>query len=221
VGTIAILAHLEIVRDVRKSRKSRKVLSPSPTSPTSIEVPIIRFDEVVPLALLGLHMFYGTGHQAVFSTIQWKSAFLLTPTVTYPFAPLTVIINSFGSLFLVGSAVPLLALWNHAPYPRVTPTANADVDDSMHLGEDVAPALAALGIMAYFGSLLLGSAVSAAILRRHLMVWKVFAPRFIYGVVTLLVVNVSVLFGMAVGVVRIRSKVSWLFGDIGIRRTPA
>ena len=211
LGTLALLAHLEVVDSVRDARRS---LIRGPTNDHDARI-AIQLDEVVPLALLGWHLFFGTGHQAVFATIQWKSAFLLTPTVVYPFAPLTVLINSFGSLVLAALAVPLLALWNRAP--RLIADGRStkpQSSDGPHSGRvDAAPVLAALGMMAYFTSLLFGSAVSAAILRRHLMVWKVFAPRFIYSVVALLVVDVSVLFGVGVGVARVQRKVSRIFGS--------
>jgi phosphatidylinositol glycan class O len=71
--------------------------------------------------------------------------------------------------------------------------------------------LAALGIMIYYASLLLGTAVSAAVLRRHLMVWKVFAPRFMAAVCGVLAVDVAALVGVCVGVERIEKKLGGLF----------
>lgn len=38
------------------------------------------------------------------------------------------------------------------------------------------------GISQYFGGLLLGGALGAALLWPHLMVWKVFLPRYVLGV---------------------------------------
>ena len=63
----------------------------------------------------------------------------------------------------------------------------------------------------YFGALLLGSALSAAWLRRHLMVWKVFAPRYMLGAVELLCVDVAVLGGLWLGVGRILTRISRMF----------
>lgn len=74
--------------------------------------------------------------------------------------------------------------------------------------------LAGLGVMIYFGMLLLGAAMSAAVLRRHLMVWKVFAPRFMAAAVHLLVVDVGVLVGVGVGVARIANKVGEVFKGV-------
>ena len=66
--------------------------------------------------------------------------------------------------------------------------------------------------MMYFATLLLGTAASAAILRQHSMVWKVFAPRFMLGVLEVLVIDDVVLVGgVAVGVERIAGRVEKLF----------
>ena len=161
----------------------------------------LRFSEITPLALLAVHAFFTTGHQAAIPSIQWKTAFVLTPTLTYPFSPLLVSLNTFGPHFLIALAVPLLALWNVPPLPQPQADVKARVD----------AVRAALGVMLYHGTLLLSSAVCAAWLRRHLMVWKIFAPRFMLAAVTVVVVDVAVLFGVGVGVGRVSERVSRLF----------
>ncbi|OBZ73368.1 GPI ethanolamine phosphate transferase 3, partial [Grifola frondosa] len=211
LATIAVLAHLEVVdsvRDVRgleaavASANMASVLQADSLRPASVP---LRFAEVTPLALLALHTFYSTGHQSAIPSIQWKSAFMLTPTLTYPFSPLLVILNTFGPQFLLALAVPLLALWNVAPLPQ--PGADLRVR-----GDAVR---AALGMMLYHAVLLFGSAVCSAWLRRHLMVWKVFAPRFMCAAVTLVVVDLAVLLGVGLGVGRISGRVSKMFSAMG------
>ena len=49
---------------------------------------------------------------------------------------------------------------------------------------------------------------SAAVLRRHLMVWKVFAPRYMAAAAELLVVDLSVVLGVGVVLEHIRGKLS-------------
>jgi phosphatidylinositol glycan class O len=51
----------------------------------------------------------------------------------------------------------------------------------------------------YHTALTFTSALSAAWLRRHLMVWNVFAPRFMLGGITLLFVDLSLLLAVGVG----------------------
>lgn len=209
LATVALIAFLEVldsVRDVKgieaafvKAGAASAVLDPVASSNLS---PPVRFMDVIPLALLGIHAFYGTGHQSTISSLQWKSAFLLTPTVTYPFSPITVILNSVGPIYLMALGAPLLALWNRAPLPTT-------LDSAIQIKRE--STLASLGIMIYYTALLLGTSVSAAILRRHLMVWKVFAPRFMAAVLELLAVDVAVIVGMGVGVQRVAERVSMMF----------
>ncbi|KAI8977783.1 hypothetical protein BD414DRAFT_466676 [Trametes punicea] len=207
LAAVAVLAHLEVVdsvRDVRgleavfASGNPSAILKPDTLQPASAP---IRFSEITPLALIAVHAFFTTGHQAAIPSIQWKTAFVLTPTLTYPFSPLLVVLNTFGPHFLIALASPLLALYNVAPLPQ--PTADVKVRRDA--------ARAALGMMVYHAALLLSSAVCSAWLRRHLMVWKIFAPRFMLAAVTVVVVDVAVLFGVGVGVGRVSDAVSKLF----------
>lgn len=218
LGAVALVSFLEVidsVRDVQEledafaSAKPSLLLDPSVNEGT--RSPVLRFSEIVPIALLGLVAFYGTGHQSTIPSIQWKSAFLLTPTVTYPFSPVTVVLNSFGPLFLAGLAAPLLALWNRSPHPAPSVSATENTAPQLDVKIKGEATLSALGMMMYFATLLFGTAVSAAVLRRHLMVWKVFAPRFMAGVVGVLVVDVAVLVGVGIGVARVGDKVNFMF----------
>ncbi|KAJ7123819.1 hypothetical protein C8R43DRAFT_1076204 [Mycena crocata] len=218
---VALVAHLEVVDSVRDVRMMDTLIASKPSAllgnPTLSRSPPIRFADVVPVALLGLHAFYGTGHQSTISSIQWKSAFLLTSTVNFAFSALTVVLNSFGPLLLAGLAVPLLAMWNRSPLPVVQATPEKAGEKSKYRadtqvqGESI---VAGLGVMIYYAALLLGTAVSAAILRRHLMVWKVFAPRFMAAVVELIVVDVGVLIGFGVGVQRVGGRVAKMFHGV-------
>lgn len=152
------------------------------------------------LCLLGNVAFFATGHQAVLSTIQWKSAFVGFPTLTYPFSPALVTLNTFGGFALAGLAVPLLALWNASP--TEAGGEGTAVRDTLR---------AALGVALYRSVELIGSAVTAAWLRRHLMVWKVFAPRFMLSAVVTLGVDAVLILGVWVGVGQSVQKVRKMF----------
>lgn len=189
--------------------------SGSPAAPMS-------FDEITPLALLAQLAFFASGHQATLASVQWKSAFVLTPTVSYPLSPLLVLLNTFGPTALLALAAPLLGIWNVAPLAAAaTPDGGAPRPHGQGQGQAVmmsqarlatlAAVRAALGISQYFAALLFGSALSAAWLRRHLMVWKVFAPRYMLGAVLLLLVDAAVLCGLWVGVTRVVGRVARMF----------
>ncbi|KDQ28279.1 hypothetical protein PLEOSDRAFT_1042398 [Pleurotus ostreatus PC15] len=222
LSAVALLSYLEVVDSARDVRALEEAFSSSTPSAIlqdpgifdrasgSSSSPQMTFSEVVPIALLGLQVFYATGHQATISSIQWKSAFVLTKDLVYPLAPMTVILNSFGPLMLAGVSAPLVALWNRSPLTEQAKQSKDRTESAVHR-ESV---LAGLGVMIYYGCLLLGTAVSAAILRRHLMVWKVFAPRFMLGALSVVVVDIGVLLGVGLGVARIAGKVEGMFAAV-------
>ncbi|KAF9653591.1 alkaline phosphatase-like protein [Thelephora ganbajun] len=211
---VALLAYLEVVdsiRDVHGIARAFDISNPSAVlgvDTMGIHSQGVKFAEIIPLALLGLHVFYGTGHQSTISSIQWKAAFLLTSALRYPISPALVILNTFGSQFLLALASPLLATWNVSPTTsKVTNGPNSGIVVKRNALR------AALGMMMYFEVLLIGSATSAAWLRRHLMVWKVFAPRFMAAAAGSLVVDLAVIFGVGVGVRRIEPWISNMLKD--------
>ncbi|KAL2680956.1 hypothetical protein Neosp_008559 [[Neocosmospora] mangrovei] len=128
----------------------------------------------VMLAVLGNFYFFKTGHQAVLSSIQWDSAFIPLFTVRYPWTPIVLALNTFGAQILAVASVPLLALWKVGPKQRgVLETATRG-----------------LGVfIAYFAVEALATMSWAGWLRRHLMLYRVFNPRFIFAGVTLLVLD--------------------------------
>ncbi|KAH7097941.1 hypothetical protein BKA62DRAFT_714996 [Auriculariales sp. MPI-PUGE-AT-0066] len=184
---LALLETLDSVRDVQTVRAGILAgATQSEPAPASVE-PRVTFAETTAVALLAQLAFYGTGHQATLQSIQWKSAFLLSPTLVYPWAPVLVAINAFGPLMVFGGmAGVLLGVWCKGPNGLWSTERQAT--------------RAALGVQLYFLLLLLGAAVSAAALRRHLMVWKVFAPRLMLACSMLLAVDVGTVIAVGGGV---------------------
>nr|POE93079.1 gpi ethanolamine phosphate transferase 3 [Quercus suber] len=125
-------------------------------------------------ALLGSYYFFKTGHQAVLSTIQWESAFIPLHSLSYPLAPLMVILNTFGPHLLCALAVPAIPMWKVAPR-------------SPGLLGRVAAALATH--LLFYAALALATIVEAAWLRRHLMLYRVFMPRMLLAAAVLLLVD--------------------------------
>lgn len=150
------------------------------------------FSEVVVLALLGSLSFYSTGHQAVLSSIDWNAAFVGFETDVYPFAPILVILNTLGAHILAALALPFLSLW------KVSPQADPQQPLFSHLTRTI------MMFAMYHAAVTTSASAFAAYFRRHLMVWKVFAPRFMLGGITLLAVDIVVAFlalGLGSGVV--------------------
>ncbi|KAF8553125.1 hypothetical protein OG21DRAFT_1414878 [Imleria badia] len=204
LATVALLAYLEVVDSVRDVHGlSDAFASSKPT--TGLDLNALKrelsFSEVVPLALLAVHTFHGTGHQPTIPSLQWKTAFIFTSTLSFPFSQFTVITNTLGPHFLMGLASPLLALWNLPPLPPPR-------------GLRTSSLRAGLAIMLYFTILLLGSSACAAALRRHLMVWKIFAPRYMFAAMSLVAVDLGVLVGVGIGVGRVRERIEKIFKGI-------
>jgi len=127
------------------------------------------------LALLGSFHFFKTGHQATLSSIQWESAFIPLHTIQYPWSPLLVALNSFGAQILAVSALPLIVFWKHQPKKK-------------GLLKGVATALA--WHIAYYAVISLATMCWAGHLRRHLMLYRIFSPKFMMSAVVLGVVEV-------------------------------
>ncbi|MCJ1462519.1 mannose-ethanolamine phosphotransferase gpi13 [Pseudocyphellaria aurata] len=138
------------------------------------------------LGLLGNFHFFKTGHQATPSSIQWDSAFIPLKTIIYPWSPLLIVLNTFGAQILTTVAVPLVVLWKQSPKKR-------------GLLEDVTRAIATNGL--YYAVINLATSMWAGWLRRHLMLYRIFSPRFMVGAAVLMVVDLVGVF-IALGGVR-------------------
>ena len=144
------------------------------------------------LGLLGSFHFFKTGHQATLSSIQWESAFVALRTVTYPWSPLLVVLNTFGAQILTTVAVPLIVLWKQPP-------------KKARLLSDVAKALGTL--LLYYAVINLATTMWAGWLRRHLMLYRIFSPRFMTAATVLITVDFVGIF-VAIGSLR------WNFASI-------
>ncbi|CAJ2507032.1 Uu.00g082180.m01.CDS01 [Anthostomella pinea] len=143
----------------------------------------------VVLALLGNYHFFKTGHQAVFSSIQWDSAFIPLFTIRYPWTPIVVALNTFAGQIIACVAVPLLVLWKTSPKRKGV----------------IESASRALGIfVAYYAVESLATMAWAGYLRRHLMLFRVFCPRFMTASAILLTVD---LVGIVVTLLGVRTNV--------------
>ncbi|KAL8278095.1 hypothetical protein RQP46_009555 [Phenoliferia psychrophenolica] len=144
------------------------------------------FLQISTVALLSHLVFFSTGHQAALSSIQWSTAFIGFPTLTYPLSPLLVILNTLSPYLLTSLSIPLLVFWNLSPTMKDQPP--------LALLRNLLRA--AVAYSSYQATVALSSAIFAAHFRRHLMVWKIFAPRFMIGAITVLGTD-TVLIGAA------------------------
>lgn len=134
------------------------------------------------LALLGSFHFFKTGHQATLSSIQWETAFIALHSIRYPWSPILVALNTYGAQILAAAAVPLVVLWKQEPRKK-------------GLLKNVVVALA--WHMAYYATIGLATTMWAGHLRRHLMLYRIFSPRFMTGAIVAVVVDFVVLGALA------------------------
>jgi len=127
------------------------------------------------LALLGTFYFFKTGHQAVLSSIQWDAAFIPLFTIRYPWSPLVIALNTLAGQIIATVAVPLIVMWKTSPKRK-------------GLLDAVSRALAIY--IAYYAVEALATMAWAGHLRRHLMLYRVFNPRFMTAAVVLIVVDI-------------------------------
>ena len=140
------------------------------------------------LGALGSFHFFKTGHQATLASIQWESAFIPLQTIKYPWSPMLVVLNFFGAQILTTVAVPLLAIWKQPPKSR-------------GLLGSIARAMATF--ILYHATINLATTMWAGWLRRHLMLYRIFCPRFMTGAATLLLLD---LIGILVAIGGVRSN---------------
>uniref|UniRef100_A0A8C6FNE4 GPI ethanolamine phosphate transferase 3, catalytic subunit n=1 Tax=Moschus moschiferus TaxID=68415 RepID=A0A8C6FNE4_MOSMO len=210
------------------------------TTPGPFTVP---WHAVFAWALMATETFYTTGHQTAFSAIQWHAAFVgisESHNFTWLYAFL-VGANTFASHILFAVGCPLLLLWpflceNQGSRKRRQPPGNEaearvgpeeEQEPLMEMRLRDAPqhfsaALLQLGLKYLFvlGIQILACVLAAYILRRHLLVWKVFAPKFVFEAMGFIVSSVGLCLGIAL-VMRVDVAVSSWFRQLVLTQEKA
>ncbi|XP_066249220.1 GPI ethanolamine phosphate transferase 3 [Euwallacea similis] len=173
--------------------------------------------------LLPQYFFYATGHQPAFSNIAWESAFVGTSglfTNNYILGTL-VVLNTFGTYILSGLLLPLLII---APFTLLVMMPSVcgkqkgfytvAQKGELLIFERDRMATSALFVVSckYIAGhtvKVFASTLAATIHSRHLMVWNVFAPKFIFEAVGLFSTIGSVLIGYLI-FLRINSQLERL-----------
>ncbi|KAK9495861.1 hypothetical protein V1508DRAFT_459127 [Lipomyces doorenjongii] len=135
------------------------------------------------IALMSTQYYFATGHQATLASIQWDVAFLFTESIRPPLTHIALIFNTLGPFILAGLAVPLTVFYKLSPSPRDFRASEAIMGRVVRAGT---------GAMIYAGGLALTNCIMTVILRRHLMVWKIFAPRFMLAGATVTAIDLAI-----------------------------
>ncbi|XP_010295744.1 PREDICTED: GPI ethanolamine phosphate transferase 3, partial [Phaethon lepturus] len=190
---------------------------------------------VISWLLAASQFFYSTGHQPILPAIHWNAAFVgfHLDHSTNLLPALLVGANTFASHILFAVGVPLLLLWpfvcempsSQKRKPRKEPREELqEMEEHMmemrlrESPEKFSTALLQLGLKYLFvlGTQHLACVCAAMILRRHLMVWKVFAPKFLFESLGFVVSSICLLLGISL-VMRVDCAVSTWFSQLQLR----
>lgn len=128
------------------------------------------------------HSFFFTGHQNTFTSLQNAAAFVGFDDFHFYFAGALLSLNTFGNYALASlSALPLLTV---APF---------ESSSDLQIHHNPLWWRSVLVVIAYFALNAVVSTIFVALQRRHLMVWAIFAPKFIFDALTLLVLELLLL----------------------------
>ena len=171
--------------------------------------------ETSTMALLGTIAFFATGHQATLASIQWRVAFVGFTTVTYPLSPAFVVLNAFGPLVVLPAfGAVLLALWNVAPArARRTEQGGEQLVSPAPMRTPAVVLRTCMGFLLYFSVLAVSAALFAWHFRRHLMLFKIWAPRYMMSGLVLLTADVALMLAVAAAW-RVADKTRRLFGTV-------
>lgn len=172
---------------------------------------VVPWDAVTSWALAATQFFYSTGHQPVFPAIHWNAAFVgfQQGHSSHLVPALLVGANTFASYILFAVGCPLLLLWPFVCEAPSSPRRRlkeelCEEEPMMEMRlrespERFSAALLQLGLKYLFvlGMQLLACVGAAMVLRRHLMVWKVFAPKFLFEALGFVVSSVCLLLGIS------------------------
>lgn len=154
----------------------------------------------VVLGLLGFLHFFSTGHQATIPSINWEIGFVLTESITFPFTHLAISFNTFGPFIIISIAVALITLWKIPPSFKPFSLYSKIIENCGTL-------------LIYETLVTLSTLIFATVFRRHLMVWKIFAPRFMFAGLVQIAINVvlvTVTIGFSCG--RLILQINRIFG---------
>lgn len=129
--------------------------------------------------LAGFH-FFTTGHQATIPSINWELGFTLVEKIVFPITHIPIILNTFGSFIIISISIALITFWRTTPNFKPVSLFSKIVENCG-------------AYLAYQSCVTLSSLIFATVFRRHLMVWKIFAPRFMLAALVQIVVDVVII----------------------------
>jgi len=157
-GQIMRLSHQELLEITYNNNSS------------SLDVPLVY---ALVASLLTLQIFFRTGHQSTLQSIDWSLAFIGQKDLNFIKAGFNLILNILSGEVLCCFFIPLFAFWKQE-------TTN---DNEKPMVKSICKAFIKYSVAYGFPQVI--SVMVAGTHKRHLMLWSVFAPRYMIGGITL------------------------------------
>jgi len=124
------------------------------------------------------HVFYVTEHACSFNRLHFSAAFVATETFYFYTAGISLFLNTFGWELL---GIVLVATISRAA------TATTTTRDGSGAGAGAGASAGRHDVWRYYCFYqtveTVFSCISVTMMRRHLMVWAIFAPRFVFAAI--------------------------------------
>ena len=120
-------------------------------------------------------VFFSTGHALDFASLHLEAGFVGKSTFQFHYAGGMLIVNTFGHLFLFVGV--LRALF---PTTTTTTTSSDEGKGKITKVDETAARISTDTVILHAHFTVLVSCVTAFVLRRHLMIWAVFAPKLAF-----------------------------------------
>ncbi|EDV26994.1 uncharacterized protein TRIADDRAFT_22857 [Trichoplax adhaerens] len=153
--------------------------------------------QILTWEILCSQSYFITGHQNAIITIRWAAAFtgLHGDSNSYALLGLLVLLNTYAAQIIFGLCVTLLVPMIRYPelWKKYRKGVNREIICYSSFFEIVVYFILFCGIKVF------SAAIAAAVLRRHLMAWKIFAPRLLFEVSSFIITSLSALVGYLIG----------------------
>ncbi|RDD40694.1 GPI ethanolamine phosphate transferase 3 [Trichoplax sp. H2] len=153
--------------------------------------------QILTWEILCSQSYFITGHQNAIITIRWAAAFtgLHGDSNSYALLGLLVLLNTYAAQIIFGLCVTLLVPMIRYPelWKKYRKGVNREIICYSSFFEIIVYFILFCGIKVF------SAAIAAAVLRRHLMAWKIFAPRLLFEVSSFIITSLSALVGYLIG----------------------
>lgn len=142
--------------------------------------------------LMASHLFFSTGHQYTFSTIQWNAGVIGDFQTNLLLSGVLIFINTFISHILFATSLPLLVSYYYY-LGKKGGKIELSTTHALHFFNVLFRSI--YMYIFFYGMQVLMTCAAAAIHRRHLMAYTIFAPRVLFDVAAFMAASIGVFFG--------------------------